>query len=156
MGIAPHFDSDLYKPFVAVLNLQAPALFHFYQGSLSTDVVVHSSVYLEARSLLLFADDLFSDLKHGIPSNKVDVIPNDVLNAQFLRRYKVGQAVSRGGEVMARAEDQVDATQWKPRLSLTVRTLAKAQDGETIETAASRDEAIRTTANFYRSVSEPT
>lgn len=31
MGIAPHFDSELYLPYAVVLNLQQPAMFYFYE-----------------------------------------------------------------------------------------------------------------------------
>lgn len=159
MGIAPHFDSSLYLPLVAVLSLQSPAMFHFYKPTVGLDSEadkIVGSIYIEPRSLLLFSDTLYNEFKHGIPSAMADRIPLDVANAHLLRIYRPGELVSRSGERTDSLTHTENQLEFPPRLSLTLRELASTLDNsETIETPANKDEILRTAANYYRSVSEP-
>lgn len=165
MGIAPHFDTDLYQPYVSVLNLQRPAMFHFFDpvpirageksGSLGHRATSH--LYLEPKSLLIFAGKAFSEIKHGILSASEDLIDGDTLNLHLLSDHiKAGQRWSRDGKLLQAASEAstLDPTGFMPRLSLTIRALARVSYSDHLETEASREDEKRRIAAFYKSVSE--
>lgn len=165
MGIAPHFDTDLYQPYVAVLNLQRPAMFHFFDPTTTTTPNQDESyleslslghLYLEPRSLLIFAGNSFSKVKHGIISATADKIDDKTLNLRYLsKEINVGDTWSRDGKLITSDKDvNADPKAFLPRLSLTIRALTKAVETEGLETEESRtNEKIRLAA-FYKSVSE--
>jgi hypothetical protein len=168
MGISPHFDTDLYQPYVAVLNIKRPAMFHFFDPnvkvsgnednvSLANSAVGH--LYLEPRSLLIFAGHAFSGVKHGILSNPFDTIDSETLNLHLLsKEILCGQTWSRDGKLVDLSQPVPagveDTKSYLPRLSLTIRALTKAVETEILETESSRTDEKHRLAAFYKSVSE--
>eukprot|EP01122_Echinamoeba_exundans_P003523 TRINITY_DN13609_c0_g1_i1.p1 TRINITY_DN13609_c0_g1~~TRINITY_DN13609_c0_g1_i1.p1 ORF type:complete len:321 (-),score=42.38 TRINITY_DN13609_c0_g1_i1:81-938(-) len=170
MGIAPHFDTDLYQPYVAVLNIQRPAMFHFFDpktkanGNEENSLLASCSIghlYLEPRSLLIFAGYAFSAVKHGILSNQFDTIDPETLNLHLLsKEIESGQTWSRNGKLVDLSDTSAssaggeDPKSYLPRLSLTIRALTKAIEAESLETESSRTDEKHRLAAFYKSVSE--
>jgi hypothetical protein len=170
MGIGAHFDGPLYDSFVAVLNLQAPAMFYMLSAnklatSKSEDCSVPSTtqdgyailerIYLQPRSLLLFSEDAYLSYKHGIPHSLFDEAESSICNAHLLDPDTCGKKVWRNGTFVRDGIEETTETaaSWKPRLSLTIR-YAKPASSELLETESDRSEARRDVINFYRSVSE--
>lgn len=149
MGIAPHCDGPLYHDRVAVLNLQSPALIHFYHIENDQKLTVAFSVYLEPRSLLVFEDDLYTNLKHGIPNSMEDDLSQQdkLVNIHLLSEKTRNLLSSPSTSILSRGT--------LPRLSLTIRKLknsGKRQEDDL--TQAEKDDLKRAEVNFYRNVSE--
>lgn len=76
-GIMPHVDGTSYSPLVAILSLGAPLLIHFWkagEGERETPDNSVCAVYLEPRSLFVFADELYTGLRHGIAEVVEDAV----------------------------------------------------------------------------------
>jgi hypothetical protein len=167
MGIGAHFDGPQYDPYVAVLNLQAPAIFYILSptkidaATAATLSETHDGYaiiekyYLEPRSLLVFTSDAYTKYKHGIPHALYDVVASCLQNSRYLSTEVCGKSVWRNGRTKLTDTEENDesARLWKPRLSLTIRRAIPAA-GERMETASDREEERRDLINFYRSVSE--
>ena len=70
-GILQHQDGPLYFPAVAILSLGATAAMAFTPHPRLRDAAP-VSVWLPRRSLLLFADEAYTEYLHGIPARDVD------------------------------------------------------------------------------------
>merc|ERR1712039_736774 len=91
----------MYHPRVAVLSMAGPALFELVRGD------IRETIFLQPRSLLLFADDAFYKWTHSIPTRMQDEIDDSCVNCS--------QAGVSVGECWQRGER---------RVSLTVRSIA--------------------------------
>jgi len=129
-GIAPHQDGPLYKPLVAILSLNGPALLQFWAprrdhdgAALAPDLNAAShdpstSVLCQPNSLLVFRSDAYETHWHGIESVHEDVLAahtgNTAALSSSLQGASAGAAVPRG----------------ERRVSLTVRRVLKIKDAE--------------------------
>ena len=131
-GIAPHQDGPLYKPLVAIISLDGPALLQFWPprrdehgARLAPDLNATStlrdpsaSILCEPNSLLVFRSDAYETHWHGIESVQEDVLASHTGNLATLtgdlRGAPVGTTVPRGAR----------------RVSLTVRRVLNIRDGE--------------------------
>jgi alkylated DNA repair dioxygenase AlkB len=110
-GISDHKDGPLYESVALVLSLQSGALLHFSRGSNNTgDYTIEHTVYLQPRSLLIFGDKFYEELKHGIMDAKEDHIAENCLN-MHLTSLSPGDTLPRGDK----------------RLSLTIRCCKMVQ-----------------------------
>jgi alkylated DNA repair protein alkB homolog 6 len=121
-GILPHTDGPLYHPVVAIVSLQSPALMQF--RSLPPDPTAADmaewarrpadvAVYLQPRSLLVFAGEFYSQHLHGIEAAAEDRVDGTCCN--------MGLAGVAEGSALRRGE--------RPRYSLTIRRVLKVQKG---------------------------
>jgi len=129
-GIAPHQDGPLYRPLVAILSLNGPALLQFWAprqdhdgAALAPDLNATShdpstSVLCQPNSLLVFRSDAYETHWHGIESLHEDVLAahtgNTAALSGSLQGANAGAAVPRG----------------ERRVSLTVRRVLKIKDAE--------------------------
>jgi alkylated DNA repair protein alkB family protein 6 len=74
-GVSPHRDIQTNVAATSVITLGSGTLLDFYDAERLV-----GSVWLEPRSLLLFSDDAFSRLRHGIRRQSEDVITERVFN----------------------------------------------------------------------------
>lgn len=74
-GILPHQDGPLYLNAVAIVSLGAEAVMEFTPHQRLVDAAPAPAavrVWLPRRSLLLFADEAYTDYLHGIPARAAD------------------------------------------------------------------------------------
>jgi alkylated DNA repair protein alkB family protein 6 len=86
-GIAPHQDGPLYKPLVAILSLDGPALLQFWPPRRDQDGVAlapdlnatsaertqpSTSILCQPNSLLVFSGDAYETHWHGIEACESD------------------------------------------------------------------------------------
>lgn len=98
-GILHHTDGPLYRDTVAILSLGSPCLMTFKKKLESHDIGSGDmsdvfSVLLQPRSLLVFADSVYSHFMHGIDCGMSDIIGK---SAPCLNMVQA--AVSEGEEV---------------------------------------------------------
>ncbi len=112
-GILPHTDGPLYHPGVCILSLGAPAVIRFWRkGDAAVDVSRDkpvASLLLMPRSLLVFADDAYTDCLHGILEVEEEEVDESVCNVAQCGLEEGTLHVGRGGE----------------RVSLTARRVLK-------------------------------
>lgn len=84
-GIHPHKDGPAYFPKVAILSLGSGAsmqfgnrLEDFTSGAADSESCI--SLYLPARSLLIFSGEFYSAFYHSISNSEVDFVDESVLN----------------------------------------------------------------------------
>ncbi|KAH8741955.1 hypothetical protein FG386_002330 [Cryptosporidium ryanae] len=76
-GIMPHKDGPLYHPKVAIISLESDTVFDFWKPSVNSDSVngINDkpifSLIVPRFSLLVFQDQCYTDLLHGISSRLV-------------------------------------------------------------------------------------
>lgn len=80
-GIMPHTDGPYYVPRTATLSLESDAIMHFSPrlaaaeiGQPGVKTGPESSVVLKARCLVVFAEDAYSRLLHGIDAVNEEVV----------------------------------------------------------------------------------
>jgi alkylated DNA repair protein alkB family protein 6 len=84
-GILPHQDGPLYHPAVAILSLGASAVMHFTPHASLLDAAsaegapppAGARVWLPRRSLLLFADEAYTQHLHSIPAALADDVAGE-------------------------------------------------------------------------------
>ncbi|VDD91242.1 unnamed protein product [Enterobius vermicularis] len=114
-----HTDGPAYYPLVATISLGSGLMIDYTRG-IDPDVITFTategfndryigSLFLEARSLVLLSDVMFTSYLHGIANRTVDVITKETFN-----RDTVGKEV---GTVIPRTR----------RISLTVRNVPKVR-----------------------------
>eukprot|EP01122_Echinamoeba_exundans_P016306 TRINITY_DN8229_c0_g1_i1.p1 TRINITY_DN8229_c0_g1~~TRINITY_DN8229_c0_g1_i1.p1 ORF type:complete len:307 (+),score=43.73 TRINITY_DN8229_c0_g1_i1:53-973(+) len=108
-GIMPHKDGPLYFPRVAIVSLGSGLVMHFRKNPGDAP---QFSIYLEPRSLLIFQDDCFEHLFHGI-----DAVTEDDLSSEKLLWP---DAEDVDGQMPTRK-----IVQRQLRLSLTLRIVPK-------------------------------
>ena len=72
VGILPHLDGPKYDPLVAIVSLGTPVVFDFHRSRSLVAESRFASVYLPARSLLVFRDGAYTDCMHGIAFRRRD------------------------------------------------------------------------------------
>mmetsp|Transcript_129797 Transcript_129797/g.323483 ORF Transcript_129797/g.323483 Transcript_129797/m.323483 type:complete len:299 (+) Transcript_129797:3-899(+) len=149
-GIDPHSDGPLFEPRAAVLSLCTPALLQFLEPPTdqealdikagqkrSWDQPVVASVVLRPGSLVVFADEAYCRLLHGVADGSEEVIREHTINRDLVGAQP-GDVVHRGN-----------------RLSLTLRRVKNVavQAGEFMQ-PAQQAEIRRRRAWWARSISE--
>lgn len=127
-GISFHKDGPLYKPLAAVLSLKSSAMIEFRKERDSETLI---SCFLKPRSLLIFEQDKFTDVFHGIRDLEKDTIEKHCLNSK-----DVGQSFDRG----------------QIRLSLTIRSAVHIK--EKLYTEESKKELERRKIWWLNSINE--
>ena len=131
-GIAPHQDGPLYKPLVAILSLDGPALLQFWPprrdedgaalapdlNSTSATREPSTSILCQPNSLVVFCGDAYETHWHGIES-----VDCDVLAAH------TGNLAALAGDLQG-AGARAQVPRGERRVSLTVRRVLKIKDGE--------------------------
>lgn len=119
----PHTDGPFYAPRTATLSLGSDAIMHFSPrvaaadiGQSGVDTRPQSSLVLRARCLVVFADDAYSRMLHGI-----DAVGEEAVGARGAPVVNADSAGAPEGTVIRR----------KLRVSLTFRRVcaAGAADG---------------------------
>lgn len=145
MGIDPHADGPLYVPCVAIISLGSAAILHFLKPSSQNGAGIWqtppvANVHLSPGSILVFSNDAYEKLLHGIPDASDDAVTELTLNRALIgsKGIDVGTVVSRGH-----------------RLSLTIRAVRKVsvQPNEFLQ-QEQREEAQRRRDWWARAVSE--
>lgn len=151
-GIDPHCDGPLFESRAAVLSLCSPALLRFVEASRQhapeeaesergSGRPWHSrtlaSVFMRPGSLVVFADEAYERLMHGVADVAEEVVQQHTLN-QALAGVSEGKKVARGN-----------------RLSLTLRTVREVAvpAGEFLQ-PSQQAEAARRRAWWARAISE--
>eukprot|EP00928_Gymnodinium_smaydae_P050379 TRINITY_DN3393_c0_g1_i1.p2 TRINITY_DN3393_c0_g1~~TRINITY_DN3393_c0_g1_i1.p2 ORF type:complete len:224 (-),score=37.00 TRINITY_DN3393_c0_g1_i1:252-923(-) len=149
-GIDPHCDGPLFEPCVAILSLGSSALLHFLEPPESIDGVAGTrrrgwaelgpaaaTVLLQPGSLLVFSDDAYQRLWHGVPDVLEELVDGRCLNREQLG-VPLGSRIERG-----------------QRLSLTIRAVRRVAvpAGEFL-TESQAEEAKRRRCWWARSISE--
>ncbi|KAH7649272.1 AlkB [Cryptosporidium bovis] len=81
-GIMPHRDGPLYYPKVAIISLESDTVFDFWEPYIHSDLIEEESdkdkpifsLIVPRLSLLVFQDQCYTDLLHGISSRLVLMI----------------------------------------------------------------------------------
>ncbi len=133
-GIMPHTDGPAYSPKAVVLSLGASTVLAFWDSLAASKKGVDEAVLsllLRPRSLVTFADDLYSRLFHGIEELTSDVIADNCANADAAGVQR-GDVVTRAGT----------------RLSLTMRYVRPKRDVATPTATSSPQESDPEEANY--------
>lgn len=146
-GIDPHMDGPLYHPRAAILSLVTPALLRFVepQTVASHEEGQHntwtsrttSSVLMRPGSLVVFADEAYERLLHGVSGDVREEVAEHTAN-RALVGAALGDDITRGN-----------------RLSLTIRSVhtVAVQAGEFLQPEQQR-EAARRRAWWTKAISE--
>ena len=119
-GITAHKDGPAYHPLVAILSLASHTVMHFYAQPPASAVYSGEekgqpllSLLLEPRSLLVFTDELYTQLYHCIHEQSEDSVdPRDIHNWQQLSSEQKGCVHSADAPVQLKRST---------RYSLTIR-----------------------------------
>ncbi|KAN0113551.1 putative alpha-ketoglutarate-dependent dioxygenase ABH6 [Russula decolorans] len=123
-GIMPHQDGPAYHPVVATLSLGSHTVMHYYDLSTSGDVREPKlSLFLEPRSLVITAQEQYTECAHGIDAVSDDRVARgdrELANAGMLGNGGGGGASSllAEGGVLSR----------QTRYSLTCRDVARVMN----------------------------
>lgn len=137
-GIMPHKDGPLYFERVAILSLGGTAALDFWPElqAVNSKTPPVISVLTQPQSLLVFDQNAYTDVFHGIAEREHDtVIEGVTANAACFDQSSVSHP--RG-----------------IRLSLTIRHVLKVAQGTTLNTPAQMEEARRVNNAFLRSVND--
>lgn len=139
-GIMPHKDGPLYHPRVAILSLNSTASLEFWKTlpSSTNPSPPIASVLCEPRSLLIFENEAYTSMYHGILERSHDRV-TQADNVGYLNESIRGQEgpIPRG-----------------TRLSLTVRRVLAVKQSELVMTASAMEDEERKAERFARSISE--
>eukprot|EP01068_Selenidium_serpulae_P003320 Selendium_serpulae@DN2998_c0_g1_i2.p2 len=79
-GIMPHKDGPAYRPIVCITSFGSPVVFDF-ESPVDAVAPIRFSVYVPPKSLLVFKDEAYTDLLHGIKLRSYDEIDVTVIGA---------------------------------------------------------------------------
>eukprot|EP00747_Dinoflagellata_sp_TGD_P207032 gnl/TRDRNA2_/TRDRNA2_80643_c0_seq1.p1 gnl/TRDRNA2_/TRDRNA2_80643_c0~~gnl/TRDRNA2_/TRDRNA2_80643_c0_seq1.p1 ORF type:complete len:360 (-),score=50.30 gnl/TRDRNA2_/TRDRNA2_80643_c0_seq1:135-1136(-) len=146
MGIDPHADGPLYVPCVAIVSLCSSALLHFLEPPGSEVRETNSrwdtgtslaTLLLHPGSLVVFEDDAYERLWHGIKDVEEESVDESTAN-RALAGAQIGDTLQRGR-----------------RLSLTIRAVRHvAVEAHEFLQPAQQEEARRRRDWWARAVSE--
>jgi alkylated DNA repair dioxygenase AlkB len=127
-GILHHCDGNAYHDTVAIISLGSSRLLTFRPKLSSEDIGIKYSgdvvrVLLEPGSLFVFSGHLFSDMLHGIVSD--DEPGCDTESEEFgCYQALTTQGVFCINEIYSTSADgEMLSVKWKPRTSLTIRSV---------------------------------
>eukprot|EP01135_Chromosphaera_perkinsii_P009272 Nk52_evm24s1705 gene=Nk52_evmTU24s1705 len=125
-GIMPHVDGNLYTPVIATISLGSHTVLDFYKErhlaesegiySMALDARRSISLYVQPRSLLVLAEDIYFDYLHGIEEVKND--------AESLSRGNVANLdrVTGDGSIPTQRSTRVSLTfRHSPKMLNTVK-----------------------------------
>jgi alkylated DNA repair protein alkB family protein 6 len=137
-GISFHKDGALYHPVALVLSLVSPAVIEFIpqKPERGIDFASQCQVLLEKNSLLIFTDEAYTNLYHGIRDQQQDEILETCLNRK-IANVQIGDVIKRGDK----------------RVSLTIRCCAKVSNFSGFS-EHQKEEMKRRTAWWIQSINE--
>nr|XP_045598452.1 alpha-ketoglutarate-dependent dioxygenase alkB homolog 6-like isoform X2 [Procambarus clarkii] len=115
-GIMPHVDGPMFYPTISTINVGSHSVLDLYTPLPSNEGMEQSqslsrrhigSLLLEARSLLILQEDMYTHYLHGISQVTQDTLSQDMFNFE--------QCSSMLGDVLTRGK----------RISLTIRHVPK-------------------------------
>ena len=91
----PHLDGPLYSSTIATVNLGSHTVLNFYNYKERDKVAF--SLFLEPRSLLIQAGNMYDNYLHGIEEKYEDIVDNSILNVPS--NYQMNLSLKRGTRV---------------------------------------------------------